>query len=72
MTRDRLLCRAYMFEITYQSCRGIGVARVGSTQLFLSRSDSALRKVPALFRSHAASLDPCNGNVSKLAGGRRA
>lgn len=56
MTRSCLLCRAYMFEITYKSYPGRG-ARVGSPRLFLSRSDSALQKVPAHFRSHAAPSD---------------
>lgn len=72
MTRDQLLCRAYIFEITHQRCRGRGVIRVGSIRLFLSQSDSALRKVPVLFRSLAASSDPCNGNVSEFAGGLHA
>lgn len=72
MTRGWLLCRAYIFEITNQSYPGRGEAQAGSPRLFLSRSDSALRKVPALFRSRAAFSALCNGDVSEFAGRPRA
>lgn len=46
--------------------------RVSIVALPNLRLSPALRKVSVLFRSLAASSDPCNGNVSEFAGGLHA